>query len=230
MGKEVEKACLKRGHKIIAVIDNESDWQKLSNIDYSGAAVIDFSMPNEAKNNYLKCFKLGVPIVTGTTGWYDELEYISEQCKNYNGSLFYAPNFSIGVNIFFKVNSYLAQLMSGFNNYEIHVNETHHIHKLDAPSGTAIAVANGIIEKHKELNNWTLNSKGSTNSLPIYSTRKGEITGTHKVIYESGEDKLTLVHEAKNREGFALGAVLAVEFIVGKHGIFNMEDLLKQML
>lgn len=229
MGKEVEKVCLKKGYKIIAIIDNETDWQKLSNINCSGAVIIDFSMPKEAINIYLRCFKLGFPIVTGTTGWHKELSYISEQCKKYNGSFFYAPNFSIGVNIFLKANSYLAHIMSKFSNYDPHINETHHIHKIDAPSGTAIAVAEGIINEYKSLNSWTLNNSKDANSLPVYSNREGEITGTHEIVYESTDDKLTLSHEAKNRSGFAIGAVLAAEFIIDKHGIFNMDDLIKQM-
>ena len=227
MGKEVEKICLKRGHKIIAFIDNEAEWHKLSTVDYSTAVVIDFSMPKEAINNYLRSFKLGLPIVTGTTGWYDKLEYISEQCNIYDGTFFYAPNFSIGVNIFFKANAYLAQLMSGFNDYNVHINETHHIHKIDAPSGTAITIAEGIINNYKNLNNWILNDNGNSNDLPIYSIREGEVTGKHEVVYESNEDKLTLKHEAKNRGGFAIGAVLAAEFINQKKGIYNMNDLIK---
>jgi len=226
MGKEVEKICLKRSHKIIATIDNEVEWQKLSAIDSSAAVVIDFSMPKEAINNYLRSFKLGLPIVTGTTGWYDKLKYISDQCKEYNGTFFYAPNFSIGVNIFFKANAYLAQLMSGFNDYNVQINETHHIHKIDAPSGTAITTAEGIINNNKTLNNWILNDNGNTDDLPIYSIREGEVTGKHEVVYESNEDKLTLKHDAKNRSGFAIGAVLAAEFVNRKKGIYNMNDLI----
>ena len=230
MGKEVEKICIARNHKIIARIDNESDWQQLSEINRLSDVVIDFSMPDVAVNNYLRCFELGLPIVTGTTGWYDQLEFINEQCANQNGTFFYAPNFSIGVNILFKTNSYLAKLMSGMNDYKVKINETHHIHKLDAPSGTAISTAEGIIKEHKTLSEWALGNDNSNNILPIYSTREGEITGIHEVIYESGIDKIILKHEAKNRDGFALGAVLAAEYICGKKGVFNMDDLIKQML
>ncbi len=227
MGKEVAKICLKRNHNILATIDNIVDWDKLSSLDYSSAVVIDFSLPATAINNYIRCFKLGLPIVTGTTGWYDDFNFITEQCSKYKGTFFYAPNFSIGVNIFLKANKYLAQLMSGFNNYNVSINETHHIHKIDEPSGTAIAVADGIINEYKNLSNWSLNHKNNESSLAINSFREGEITGKHKVIYESDEDMITLKHKAKNRSGFALGAVLAAEFVVGKQGVFNMDELLK---
>ena len=230
MGKEIEKVCLKRNHKIIAKIDNEADWQNISDIDHSSSVVIDFSMPDVAINIFLQCFKLGLPIVTGTTGWYDKFDQISEQCKLHNGTFFYAPNFSIGVNIFFKANTYLAKLMSGMIDYKAKINETHHIHKLDAPSGTAIAAAEGIIKEHKRLTTWLLNEDGTEKQLPIFSFREGEITGQHEVVYESDEDKITLKHEAKNRDGFALGAVLAAEYIFGKKGVFNMADLMRQML
>jgi len=230
MGNEVEKVSLKRNHNIIAVIDTEDDWVKLSTINYSEAVVIDFSLPTKAINNYLKCFKLGLPIVTGTTGWYDKFDDIIEQCLNNNGTFFYAPNFSIGVNIFLQANKHLAKLMSGFNNYDVQIDETHHIQKLDAPSGTAIAIADGIINEHSNLESWSLNNKDKKSSLPIFSFREGEVTGKHEVVYESDEDTLTLSHNAKNRSGFALGAVIAAEFVFGKVGVFNMDNLFKQML
>lgn len=230
MGKEVEKACLNRNHRIIAKIDNGDDWQKLPGVDFPSAVAIDFSIPEEAVNNYLKCFELGLPIVTGTTGWHDKFDHVVEQCANHDGTFFYAPNFSIGVNVFFNANAYLARLMSGLNNYKVHIDETHHIHKMDAPSGTAIATAEGIIKEHKNLESWSLNKQENDRSLPIHSFREGEVTGVHEVVYESGEDKLTLKHEAKNRGGFALGAVLAAEFVAGKKGVFNMDDLLISML
>lgn len=227
MGKEVEKICLKRNHDIIAIVDTGNDWKNLSTINYSNAVVIDFSIPEQAITNYQRCFELGLPIVTGTTGWYDSFDAITQQCIKHNGTFFYAPNFSIGVNIFLKANEQLARLMSGISNYDVHINETHHIHKLDAPSGTAIAVADGIINEYSGINNWSLNKKEKSNSLPIFSFREGEVTGKHEVVYESDVDSLTLTHSAKNRSGFALGAVLAAEFVLGKHGVFNMDELLK---
>ena len=229
MGKEVEKICLKRNHRVIAIIDNENEWHKLDDIDYSQTVVIDFSLPNEAINIFNVCFKLGLPIVTGTTGWYDEMEKVKKLCIENNGTFFYAPNFSIGVNIFFKTNQYLAKLMSGVDNYNVHINETHHIHKIDAPSGTAIATAEGIISNNPKLLHWKLNDE-TENSIPIYSIREGEVTGKHDVIYQSDVDSITLIHEAKNRGGFALGAVLAAEFIQNRKGFFTMNDLLDQLI
>ncbi len=229
MGKEVEKVCLKRNHKVIAIIDNENEWNKLVGIDYSKTVVIDFSLPSEAINIFNVCFKLGLPIVTGTTGWYDEMEKVEKLCSENNGTFLYAPNFSIGVNLFFRTNQYLAKLMSGVDNYNVHINETHHIHKIDAPSGTAIATAEGIISNNPKLLHWKLNDE-SDKSIPIYSIREGEITGKHDVIYQSAVDSITLIHEAKNRGGFALGAVLAAEFIQNRKGFFTMNDLLDQLI
>lgn len=230
MGKAVEKVCTKRNHRIIARIDNTNDWKQLSDIDHSSAVVIDFSLPNVAINNFQRCFKLGLPIVTGTTGWQDKFDNVKQECKLHNGTFFYAPNFSIGVNIFFKANTFLAKLMSGMSNYKVHINETHHIHKIDAPSGTAITAARGIIKEDKNLTTWSLNSSTIKNQLPIFSFREGEVTGKHEIVYESDEDNIILQHEAKNRDGFALGAVLAAEYIFGKTGVFNMDDLMKHML
>ncbi len=230
MGKEVEKICLSRNHKIIAKIDTTNDWNQLSSIDYTKSVVIDFSIPSVAINNYLVCFKLGIPVVTGTTGWYDKFDYVIQQCTKQNCTFFYARNFSIGVNIFLKASTYLARLMAGFNNYNVHINETHHTHKVDSPSGTAIAIADNIINLIPTLDGWSLNNDKDKSSLPIYAYRKGEVTGKHQIVYESHEDKIILQHEAKNRSGFALGAVLAAEFIIGKHGVFTMDDLLKTIV
>ncbi|NQU35561.1 MAG: 4-hydroxy-tetrahydrodipicolinate reductase [Bacteroidetes bacterium] len=229
MGKEVEKICLKRNHKVIAIIDNDNEWHRLNGIDYSKTVVIDFSLPYEAINIFNVCFKLGLPIVTGTTGWYDEMEKVKKLCIENNGTFLYAPNFSIGVNIFFRTNQYLAKLMLGADNYKVHINETHHIHKIDAPSGTSIATAEGIISNNHNLLHWKLNDEAEK-SIPIYSIREGEVTGKHDVIYQSDVDSITLIHEAKNRGGFALGAVLAAEFIHNRKGFFTMNDLLDQLI
>ena len=226
MGKEVENICLKRNHNIICIIDNNDDWNKLMNIDFSSAVVIDFSEPDKAKNIFIKCFEMGIPLVTGTTGWYDDFEEVIEFCNNKDGTFFYAPNFSIGANLFFRANAQLAKLMEGVENYKVRINETHHIHKIESPSGTAISTAKGIIENNVELKGWCLDCKDGNDNIPIYSTREGEVTGKHQVVYDSEIDSITLTHEAKNRSGFTLGAVLAAEFIFGKKGIYNMDDLL----
>ncbi len=229
MGKEVEKICRIRNHNIIAFIDNEKDWANIP-IKTQNVVIIDFSLPDVVLVNLSKAFDLGIPIVTGTTGWHDNLEVIKKNCNLKNGTLFYAPNFSIGVNIFQRTNAFLAKLMSNGNNYSVRINETHHIHKVDAPSGTAIATADGIINNNPNVDLWSLDDDKQHKSVPIFATREGEVTGKHDVIYESGVDKISLSHEAKNRGGFALGAVLAAEFIVDKKGVFTMDDLLDKLI
>ena len=228
MGKEVEKICNNKGHNIVKIIDNESQWQQIKGVD-DCTVVIDFSLPQVAVDNIVRCFKLGIPIVTGTTGWHDQLDRILKQCEQSDGTLFFAPNFSIGVNIFFRVNEYLAKVMSGMEDYNIQISETHHIHKLDAPSGTAIAAANGIITNIDRISKWSLDQE-QDETLPIYAHREGEVTGTHEVIYSSDIDNITLRHEAHNRSGFALGAVMAAEFISLKKGVFSMNDLIDSIL
>lgn len=226
MGKEVEKVALRRNQHILATIDTIEDWEKVDSLVKEIDAVIDFSLPETAFENIMRCFKLGVPIVTGTTGWYDHLNELKEQCKKLNGTLFYAPNFSIGVNVFFKVNQQLAKMMNGIEGYKISIKETHHIHKLDAPSGTAIKAAEDIIVEQNNLKSWENKSVPDIEILPVLSKREGEVPGTHEVNYESDVDILLLKHEAKSRAGFALGAVMAVEFVANKKGVFTMDDLI----
>lgn len=228
MGKEVEKICKNRGYNISYIIDNLDQWNEIDAIEDS-TVVIDFSLPEVAVENILRCFKLGIPIVTGTTGWHDQLQEISKQCKALNGTLFFAPNFSIGVNIFFRVNEYLAKIMNGMDGYNIRIDETHHIHKLDAPSGTAIATANGIIKNIDRIKSWSLDQE-QKKAVPIYAYREGEVTGTHDVVYSSDIDNISIRHEAKNRSGFALGAVMAAEFINNKKGVYSMNNLLDSIL
>lgn len=227
MGKEVEKVALSRDHKVIAKADNHSDWDKLDKNNIRNAVVIDFSFPDAAVENMVRCFKLGVPVVTGTTGWYDQFGEVKDQLNHYDGTLFYAPNFSIGVNLFFKANRQLARLMSGRESYKVSMREIHHIHKLDAPSGTALKAAKDIIEINDRLTGWVNQKEDIGDKLPIASIREGEVPGIHEVIYDSDADRLVLRHEAKNRSGFARGAVLAAEFVLGKKGIFTMDDLLE---
>ncbi len=226
MGKEVEKIALSRKHAISAKLDTDKDWEKYSGLITSADVVIDFSMPGVVVDNIFRCFDLGLPVVTGTTGWYDRLAEVRKVCEEKNGVLFYAPNFSIGVNLFFKVNAYLAKLMSGVEGYKVRVEETHHIHKLDAPSGTAIKLAESIIANNEHIRKWIGHETGEPEELPVISFREGEVPGTHVVTWYSDADRITLKHDAKNRSGFALGAVLAAEFLIGKKGVFTMEDLL----
>lgn len=225
MGKEVEKQALKNQHAIAGIIDKEADWD--NNLLLQKAdVVIDFSLPETAVNNIYRCFENNLPIITGTTGWYDYLEPVTKKCHDLNQTLFYAPNFSIGVNLFFDINEKMADLMNSRLNYSVKISETHHIHKKDAPSGTAKRLTELIIKKIQRYSGWVLN-KEDKRKIPIYAHRFNEIPGTHEITYNSDVDTITLKHEAKSREGFALGAVKAAEWVQGKKGVFNMQDLLK---
>lgn len=226
MGKEVEKAAIKKGYSIVAIVDNQEDWkEQLTNLQKADV-VIDFSEPNAVVDIILKSLVLHIPIVTGTTGWQDHLKEISRKCGEFNGALFYAPNFSVGVNIFFKINRELAKIMNHIEGYQLTIKETHHTQKLDAPSGTAIKAAEDIIQNIDELKNWVNHSSNVSAKLSIISKRKGKVTGTHKVRYSSEMDEIELVHKARNRAAFANGALLAAEFIQKKQGVYTMEDLL----
>lgn len=229
MGKTIESICRERGHDIVAVLDNENDWEQLKGQSMDDTVVIDFSMPAVAVENLMRSFQLGLNVVTGTTGWYDKLEEVEAVCRQNKAALMYSPNFSLGVNVLFYVNKMLAGIMSKVEGYRGHMNETHHIHKLDSPSGTAIRLAEDILKENKKLTRWTEEKSDKTDEFPILSFREDEVPGIHEIVYESDADILTLRHEAKNRKGFALGAVLAAEFLNGKQGIFTMKDFLKTL-
>ncbi len=226
MGKEIEKIAKERGHCISIIIDQDNSEDMNSTSFKQADVAIEFTNPYSALNNINCCINSGVPVVCGSTGWLDHLPEISEYVKAQNGALFYASNFSLGVNIFFKVNQHLASIMSKFNDYSVEVEEWHHNQKLDSPSGTAITAAEGILESYTNKNGWINQSVNDRNKLGIISIRKGEIPGTHTVTYDSPVDKIVLTHEAKSREGFALGAVLAAEFLASKTGVYTMSDLL----
>jgi 4-hydroxy-tetrahydrodipicolinate reductase len=227
MGKEIAEIAEERGHEVSVVIDSSDDW--MENIDKirDCDVAIDFSTPDVVVDNIFKCFNINVPIVVGTTGWYDQLESVVHDCCQREQSLFEASNFSIGVNILFSINKKLAEIMNNHPEYDVSINETHHIHKLDAPSGTAISLAQGIIENLETKEEWVLNECESVSELPIYSTREGEVPGIHEVKYDSLVDTIVIKHNAKSRKGFALGAVIAAEFLANKKGYYTMEDLLK---
>lgn len=229
MGHEVEKIAIARNHKIVATLDEESDWVQKKDIIKTADAIIDFSLPETAVDVFEKSFKSGVPIVTGTTGWYNEMERVKSICKENNAGFFFSPNFSIGVNIFFEANKLIAKLTAAANVYKVSMEETHHIHKLDAPSGTAIKIANDIIEEFPCLQEWKNDVETKENQLPIISYRKGEVIGDHSVKYESEVDCLEISHSAKSRKGFALGAVLASEFMFSKKGFYSMDDLMNDL-
>jgi len=227
MGREIEKVALQRNHEIICIIgkDNISDFD--SEQFRTTEAAIEFTEPEAVSGNILKCFSAGVPVVTGTTGWLQNLNSISEECIKRNQALLYASNFSLGVNLFFELNRQLAKMMNQFDYYHVEIEEIHHVHKLDSPSGTAISLAEGIIENLNRKTSWVNNRTASDEQIPVTSIRKGEIAGIHTIKYNSGVDCIEIKHSAKNRVGFAVGAVLAAEFIRGKKGIFTMTDLLR---
>jgi 4-hydroxy-tetrahydrodipicolinate reductase len=225
MGKEIASVARKRNHSIDLIIDadNTSDLNaaNLSGID----AAIEFSSPGAAFNNILTCLRAGTPIVSGTTGWLDRWEEVKNVCNERGGALFYASNFSIGVNILFAINSTLAAIMNGFPQFDVRMEEVHHIHKADAPSGTAITLAEQIVEKLEKKDKWTL-EKGDARTIHINARREGEVNGFHSVSYESEADTITISHNAKSRKGFAEGAVLAAEYLEGKQGIHSMKEML----
>jgi 4-hydroxy-tetrahydrodipicolinate reductase len=229
MGKEVEKAAIERGHTISIIIDlnNQSDInpEKLKDTDVA----IEFSSPDAAFNNILKCFDTDIPVVSGTTGWLDRMEEIRKDCLDHGKALFYAPNFSIGVNIFFKLNRELAKWMNKFRDYDVSIEEIHHIHKTDKPSGTAMAIADGITENYEPKTSWIVDpvENPSINQIPIFSKRESMVPGTHIIQWDSEIDSIELTHTAKSRKGFAYGAVIAAEFLKGKEGFYTMEDLMQ---
>jgi 4-hydroxy-tetrahydrodipicolinate reductase len=229
MGKAAEKAALKRGHTIQFTIDSENDWVKNSADLNQADIAIDFSMPDKAKSNILKCFEANIPVVTGTTGWYNHLPEILSICTEKRQSFFYAPNFSLGMNMVFKMNAVLAR-MSAKTSYEISLTETHHIHKKDAPSGTALQLARDIIKHNERYDDWAFCGENNKNQLGISCHRINEVPGTHEIRLDSDEDTITFRHVAKSRDGFALGAVLAAEYLYGKIGVFTMENIIEQLL
>lgn len=226
MGRTIEKIALSRGHKIVSIIDVDNQNDFTSEAFKSADVAIEFTMPTVAIQNYRKAFEAHVPVVSGTTGWLEHLLEIKNACEN-GATFFYASNFSLGVNIFFAVNKYLGKIMKGFPSYQVKIEETHHIHKLDAPSGTAITLAEDIIKTIGRKNKWTGNQDAKDDEIEIKSIREGEIPGIHTVIYESDVDTIKITHDAKSRAGFALGAVIAAEFTCGKKGFLTMQDMLK---
>jgi 4-hydroxy-tetrahydrodipicolinate reductase len=226
MGREIEKIALERNHQIVAIIDNASDWELLIKNKTHADVVIDFSMPSVVIDNIKRSFSINIPIVTGTTGWHDQIENIIQLCKSQKQTLFFSSNFSIGVNIFFEVNKKLAQLMNTQEQYEVAIEESHHLQKLDSPSGTAITLANDIIKNLNRKKNWINADEKKDASICISSVRAENIVGIHKVSYDSPIDTIEIRHAAKNRRGLALGAVIAAEWVAGKKGVFEMKDLL----
>ena len=226
MGHAIEQIALQRGHEIVSVIDVNNQEDFTSDAFKSADVAIEFSMPAVAMDNYRRAFAAGVPVVSGTTGWLEHLPEIKEACKA-GQTFFYASNFSLGVNIFFALNKYLAKIMNDFPAYDVRMVETHHVHKLDAPSGTAITLAEGLIDNIERKNKWVEGIEPAEDEIGICSVREGEVPGIHTVIYESDVDTISITHDAKSRMGFALGAVIAAEFTCGKKGFLTMQDMLK---
>ncbi|MBL0341751.1 MAG: 4-hydroxy-tetrahydrodipicolinate reductase [Bacteroidetes bacterium] len=233
MGKELEKAALSRGHEVVLKVNSENSLSiKPINLDSADVA-IEFSTPKAVPGNIRMCFSSGLPVVVGTTGWYEELDAIKNECINGNQSMIYASNFSIGVNILFELNRMMANIMNHQPDYDVSIEEIHHSHKLDSPSGTALVLAKDIISLLERKERWIdidPDSNEETHKHPgdltINSMRLGEVIGTHIVKYRSNVDKLELRHEAYNRTGFAEGAIIAAEWLMNKKGCFTMQDLL----
>lgn len=229
MGRMVEEIARERGHEIVSIIDLDNQNDFGSEAFGSADVAIEFTSPTAAYGNYVRAWERGVKVVSGSTGWMAEHgEDVRKACKEGGRTLFWASNFSVGVAIFGAVNRYLAKLMNGFPQYDVHMEETHHIHKLDAPSGTAITLAEGIIENVDRKSSWV---KGEENrpydagTLRVDSLRRGEVAGIHTVRWDSAADCITISHDAHSRRGFALGAVLAAEYTLVHEGLLTMEDL-----
>ena len=226
MGKTIEQLALKKGHEIVLKVDvsNASTW---TNMELKQADVaIEFTRPESAIENIKRCFESEVPVVSGTTGWVERMDEVRDKCNDLNGGFFYASNFSIGVNIFFEVNKILAKMMNPYENYDISMEEIHHTQKLDAPSGTAITLAEGIIEEIKRKTQWVKEDAEKKDDLSIFSKRIEKVPGTHQINYDSPIDSIEIKHTAHSRLGFAQGALLAAEWMVGKQGIYGMKNLL----
>jgi 4-hydroxy-tetrahydrodipicolinate reductase len=226
MGHEIEEMAVARGHviKLIIDIDNASDLKKenMKEVDVA----IEFSSPHAAFENISKCLGMKIPVVSGTTGWLQDYDKAAEICKKNRTSFIQSSNFSIGVNLLFRLNSELAKQMARYNDYSVFIEEIHHTKKLDAPSGTAVSLAEGIKKQHPGYKGWCSENEKADNLIPIRSVREGVVPGTHNVSWDSMVDNISIRHEAKSRKGFALGAVIAAEFIRNKKGVFSMNDIL----
>ena len=223
MGKIIEATALRRGHEIAARIDIDNVGELET---AHGDVAIEFSHPDAAFNNLKTCLNRKLPVVCGTTGWLSQRNEIEELCQRVNGSFFYASNYSLGVNVFFKVNEYLARLMNAFPDYNIALDETHHTEKRDAPSGTAITLAEGILKHVSRKSGWELEGKNENSNIPIASFRVDKVPGTHVIRYTSPVDTIEIKHTAHSREGFALGAVMVAEWLPGRKGVLGMDDYL----
>jgi 4-hydroxy-tetrahydrodipicolinate reductase len=228
MGKTIEKLALQRGHEIVLKIGSSNLVDLNATAIKKADVAIDFSLPSTAVSNITFCFNNNTPVISGTTGWLGDYESVLKKCWEKKAAFIYASNFSIGVNLFFELNRKLAELMEGHTEYRARMTETHHTEKLDAPSGTAISLAKDLIEMNADYSSWSLDvgQEKDTDFLNITALRKPDVPGTHEIAYSSVIDTIEIKHTAHNREGFALGAIVAAEWIFGKEGVFNMKDVL----
>jgi 4-hydroxy-tetrahydrodipicolinate reductase len=226
MGKEIERIAIDRGHQIVSKIDIENPDDLISLTNKEVDVAIEFSNPISAFSNIMKCIEKQIPIVCGTTGWLEKKTEVEKATQSYDTTFFYASNYSIGVNLFFKLNKQLAKLMQPHAGYDIYTNEIHHVEKKDSPSGTAITIAEGIMSQYSNKKKWVNNEIPGADEIAIWSQRESTKPGTHTVKYISKVDQIEVTHEAFSREGFALGAVIAAEWILGKKGVLGMDDML----
>ncbi|HAR19574.1 MAG TPA: 4-hydroxy-tetrahydrodipicolinate reductase [Cytophagales bacterium] len=226
MGKEIEKIAISRHHEVVQRIDETNTYLLKEIIPGAADVAIEFTQPDAAFENIKVCLERNLPVVSGTTGWLERKKEVEALVNKHKGTFFYASNFSVGVNLFFHFNKFIAKMMNGFSEYDVEMEEIHHIYKKDAPSGTAITTAEGILQHLDRKKNWALNETKSKNELRIIDRRIAAVPGTHTVTYHSPVDSIELRHTAYSREGFATGAVLAAEFVQGKKGIFGMNDML----
>lgn len=227
MGHEIEKVLLERGHTVILIVDVANRAQMTADLLRQADVAIEFTTPDTAYENVSACLAAGLPVVCGTTGWNDKRVKAENRCNELDGTLFWSSNFSIGVNVLFRVNRYLAKIMDHFPEYNVSMCEVHHTRKKDAPSGTAVTLAEGILEGLERKNSWVNHETLAEDSLGIVSIREGDVPGLHEIRYESEADVLTLKHEAKGRRGLAVGAVLAAEFAYTRKGVLKMDDLIE---
>ncbi|MFI3281489.1 MAG: 4-hydroxy-tetrahydrodipicolinate reductase [Rikenellaceae bacterium] len=227
MGREIEKILIERGHTIAAIIDVDNRDDLKSEAFAAADVAIEFTTPHTAFDNLVASLEAGVAVVSGTTGWLDRFDEIKNLCQERNGAFFYASNYSLGVNLMFRLNRQLAAMINSVEGYKVEIEETHHIHKLDAPSGTAITLAEGVIDNLDSKSGWVNDTPPAADQVEIKSKRIGETPGIHTVTYDSAEDTLEIKHTIKSRSALAMGAVVAAEFLCGKQGIYSMDDLLK---
>lgn len=226
MGRAIEQVLISRGHQVVLTIDKDNTAELTAKNISKADVAIEFSAPTAAYSNIVACMEASVPVVCGTTAWLDKFDEVVALCTKQQGAFFYASNYSIGVNLLFKVNAQLARLMNPFGQYDVTLNEVHHTQKLDAPSGTAITLAEGILEGIDRKTDWHLGTTTAPELLEVTAQRRSTVPGIHTVVWESSVDKITIEHEIKDRQALAIGAVLAAEFIAGKQGIYTMDDLM----